>query len=168
MIIIAVSVYKTFYYKPSLGKYADIEIDYVCTSCREVSLGRFIIDENPPHDCSKCGEKSMYSAYECQDCKKVTASLPIKVPLACMKCNHIHEADYPGIVPSACPKCESIDFWEPIYCKTCDLYFSAIKGRTNCPDCKKKETIPVAMLGPDCEHCGSQHLGDLPTEPTQK
>lgn len=161
LLVIAFSVYKTFYSSSSGGRYADFKVHYVCTDCREVMYDKLVIGELPPHECYQCDKKEMYLAHQCLDCNKVTADLPRMVPMQCMKCDHVREALFPTMDPVACPECKSADFWEPIFCDQCDQYFPSMDGRTDCPDCGKKETMPASVMGPKCEHCGSQNLGSI-------
>ena len=178
IVIIALCLYNLF--MGGGGDASRFKGDYVCRSCREVS--RLAYFRSPaPNLCPSCDKTELYSALKCNDCDKVTASLPPVRNFTCAECGHFEDARLkPEDGPHACPKCQAKAFSETYECLSCKHVF-AHQVKTpdpnnpsgemefyeegmvaTCPKCKKNQSYPfIESPMTTCEHCDSENLSSI-------
>ncbi len=160
--------------------------DLFCTSCKaQMRLGMdYKIAE--PYDCPECDKKTLYSAMNCVDCKKVTPLLPPKLDFTCSDCKH-HELVVldPLSTPHACPKCQNKTFYESYECLSCEHVFPFVRpseealqaqlnsaedpsmfmgdgNSTPCPKCQDPMTQSINFeVSNECVHCESTNLNSI-------
>lgn len=134
-----------------------------------------------PYTCPKCGQKELYSAEVCSECKKHTPLLPPKIDMTCSSCEHHEVGRYdPAAGPHACPECQQKTFLRSYQCEECKTSFGfagkiitldggktvidrmEIYHNIECPKCKKEKANPIT-LEPEttCKYCDSVKMSSI-------
>ena len=181
-LVIIYCLWSTFMSSPSFN----FKKDLVCTSCKvQMRLGMdYKIQE--PYDCPECDKKTLYSAMNCMDCKKVTPLIPPKLDFTCNDCGH-HELSIldPLTTPHACPKCQKNSFYESYECLSCEHVFAFVRpseedlkiqldaaedpsmfmgdgNSSPCPKCNDPMTQSLNFdVANECIHCQSINMAPI-------
>lgn len=176
LLVIAVCLY-TIFAGGSSGGRLTFNADFVCKAC-DFTVRKPIEEGQPPYNCEKCNKPELYLALKCEECQKITPTLPPKVEFSCASCDHSEMLRLDGeLGPYPCSKCGDKAMSETYECLACKAVFpytptseeemvydkeEPMEERGEgalCPKCNQYEAFPFdPEAQTSCIHCDSYDL----------